>query len=156
MVLFKQKEVTSPSLINQFRLKVRTEFEALEEILPWFETITQGYLPKKTLWECKLALAEGFTNTVRYAHQDLPPVIPIIIDVHLFSNYLNIKIWDVGPPFDLQEKLAVIENNPLNPLEKESDRGLFLMKSLTDNLQYIRIANQRNCLIMGKKFNRKK
>ena len=149
-MLFKQKEVTSQSLINQFRLQVRTEFEALEEILPWFEEITLGYLPKRTLWECKLALAEGFTNTVRYAHQDLPPVIPIIIEVNLFSDYLEIKIWDVGPPFDLSKKLAEIEANPVNPLEKESDRGLFLMKNLTDNLQYIRIANRRNCLIMGK------
>ncbi|ACK65622.1 putative anti-sigma regulatory factor, serine/threonine protein kinase [Rippkaea orientalis PCC 8801] len=144
------KRVTSQSLLKQFRLNVKTELEALEEILPWFEEITQGYLPQKVLWECKLALAEGFTNTVRYAHQDLPPVVPIILEVHVFSNYLEMRIWDVGPAFDLARKLLDIEHSQVNPLEKESARGLFFMKHLTDDLQYIRIANRRNCLMMKK------
>ncbi len=152
MVLFKQKEVTSQSSTNRFRLQVKTELEALEEVLCWSEEIAKKHLPQRTLWECKLALAEGFTNTVRYAHRDLPPVVPIIIEIYFFPNCMEIKIWDVGLPFDLHKKLAEIENSTVNPLEKERERGLFLMNKLMDDLQYIRIAERRNCLIMGKNF----
>ncbi|MEA5509582.1 ATP-binding protein [Crocosphaera sp. UHCC 0190] len=127
--------------------------EALEEVLLWFESIAKPYLPTKSLWECKLALAEGFTNTVNYAHQDLSPLIPIILEIYFYLDWIEMQIWNVGPPFDLQEKLAELQKKQGNPLDKESDRGLFFMQELTDELDYIRIENQRNCLVMRKLIN---
>jgi serine/threonine-protein kinase RsbW len=62
------------------------------------------------------------------------------------------KIWDVGEPFDLEAQLSEALYNPNQPLDKESDRGLFLMKQLTDELYYQRISEQQNCLIMRKYF----
>ncbi|HAC65589.1 MAG TPA: ATP-binding protein [Cyanothece sp. UBA12306] len=125
--------MTNQSILKEFRLSVKTELEALEEILAWFAEIIQDYLPPKTLRECKLALAEAFTNTVIYSHQNLPSSVPIILEVNLFSNYLEMKIWDIGPPFDLLNKLWEIEES-------------------IDDLEYIRVANRRNCLIMRKKL----
>jgi serine/threonine-protein kinase RsbW len=99
-----------------------------------------------------VALAEGFTNTVRYAHQHLPPTTPIDLELTLKSHSLEIKIWDHGQSFDLQAKLDSLQQRPLAPLEMESDRGLLFMRSLTDTLQYIRTAEGRNCLILQKSF----
>lgn len=141
--------------MEQFNLTVRTEIEALEEILQWFEKVAQPHLSQKPLWECKLALAEGFTNTVRYAHQDLPSSVPIILEVEIYPSFIEIKIINMGPVFDLQGKLKELQKSKANPLEKESDRGLFFMKELTDNLQYIRIANRCNYLVMRKNLNSK-
>ncbi|MBE9261528.1 ATP-binding protein [Microcystis sp. LEGE 00066] len=142
----------SPSFPLQFHLQVRTELAALIPVLQWFESHGRPFLPESLLWQCKVALAEGFTNTVRYAHKNLPPTTPIDLELTFSSHSLEIKIWDHGQPFDLQAKLNSPQQDPVAPLEMESDRGLLLMRSLTDTLQYIRTGEGRNCLILQKSF----
>jgi serine/threonine-protein kinase RsbW len=142
----------SPSFPLQFHLQVRTELAALIPVLQWFESHGCPFLPESVLWQCKVALAEGFTNTVRYAHKNLPPTTPIDLELTFSSHSLEIKIWDHGQPFDLQAKLDSPQQDPVAPLEMESDRGLLLMRSLTDTLQYIRTGEGRNCLILQKSF----
>ncbi|WOB67908.1 ATP-binding protein [Microcystis aeruginosa] len=142
----------SPSFPLQFHLQVRTELAALIPVLQWFESHGSPFLPESVLWQCKVALAEGFTNTVRYAHKNLPPTTPIDLELTFSSHSLEIKIWDHGQPFDLQAKLDSPQQDPVAPLEMESDRGLLLMRSLTDTLQYIRTGEGRNCLILQKSF----
>lgn len=138
------------SLLKPFQLTVKTEIIALERILLWFETIAKAYLPPKILWECKLALSEGFTNTVLYAHDNLPTTTPIIIDVNFYQTWVDILIWNNGPFFDLKAKLTELTQQKIDPLKLESDRGLFFMDKLTDELEYIRIDSDRNCLKMKK------
>lgn len=139
---------------HQFRLRVRTELEELIPVLKWFENTTQFLLPETTIWQAKVALAEGFTNTVRYAHKDLSKEIPIDIEITILPNYLEMKIWDQGEPFDLQKKLQELKESKEDPLEKESDRGLIFIQGFTDELHYVRLSNQQNCLVMRKKINK--
>ena len=147
---FNNRENGEQSLIKPFQLAVVTDIQALEEILLWFEAIAKPYLSPQTLWECKLALSEGFTNTVLYAHRDLPSTLPIIINVNVYRTVLEILIWNQGPFFDLKAKLAQLKQQTVNPLDLESDRGLFFMDKLMDELDYIRLNNQKNCLKMRK------
>ncbi|PSF32123.1 ATP-binding protein [Aphanothece hegewaldii CCALA 016] len=135
---------------QKYRLRVKTELEALIPVLKWFEQLTENYSPKEIVWQCKLALAEGFTNTVRYAHDHFPPETPIDLELTLFSNIIEIRLWNFGEPFDLYKKLAELQNSSVDPLEKEGDRGLLFMNALMDELHYIRQADQRNCLMMRK------
>ena len=137
---------------KQFRLQVETELEALTVILQWFERITKPLLLKKLFWQCQVALAEGFTNTVRHAHQNLPPTTKIDLEVNLFVGCLEMRIWDWGKPFDLEAKLKSLRQNNQDPLEKEGERGLLFMQELTDELAYIRMSNQCNCLVMRKRI----
>lgn len=153
MELFSNKKKNSDKqLREQFQLRVKTHIEALTIVLQWFERNTEPILSAKCRWQCKLALAEGFTNTVRYAHQHLPTTTSIDLELNVFRNYIEIRIWDWGSPFDLHAKLNSLRQNPIDPLEKESDRGLFFMQELTDDLQYIRASETRNCLVMKKKI----
>ncbi|MGK7946540.1 MAG: ATP-binding protein [Microcystaceae cyanobacterium] len=134
---------------QSFRLQVPTQIESLNEVLHWFETQISPLLPQRCSWEVKLALSEGFTNTVHYAHQNLPQTTPITLEFQLFSRQLTMKIWDFGEPFDIIAKLKELKNPQQNPLEKENERGLFLMHTIMDELQYVRVED-RNCLVMGK------
>lgn len=153
MELFKKSDkISAQKQLKQFRLQVKTNLEALVDVLQWFERVTKPLLPEKCRWQCKLALSEGFTNTVRYAHRNLPPTTPIEIEVNVFTQHLEIRIWDWGEPFDINAKLHALRHSQQDPLEKESDRGLFFMKELTDELQYLRLSDDRNCLIMKKKI----
>lgn len=152
MVPFKRRNPRFESYPKRFRLQVATELDNLIPVLQWFETNTQPFLPETAIWQCKVALAEGFTNTVRYAHQNLPSTTPIDLELIFFPQSLEMRIWDRGQPFDLSKKLEEIKQSPIDPLDRESDRGLLFMQALTDSLQYIRLEDNRNCLIMYKKL----
>ena len=151
-MLFNYPRQTADGLLRQFRLQVKTELQELNTVLYWFEKIAQPLLPDKSFWQCQLALSEGFTNTVLYAHVDLPRATPIDLEASFFPQYLEIRIWDFGMPFDLAAKLNSLAINKVNPLDQESDRGLFFMKQLTDGLHYLRGDDNRNCLVMVKKI----
>jgi serine/threonine-protein kinase RsbW len=137
-------------LPKQFHLRVKTELAALNTVWEWFEQSLQNLVSAEIIWQCQTALTEGFTNSVCHGHRDLPTSTPIDIELNLYTQFLEIKIWDFGQPFDLQAKLESEYQDKKEPLKKEGDRGLLLIQSLTDNLQYIRTLDGRNCLIMVK------
>ena len=137
--------------VKQYNLQVKTELEALKEVLHWFEGLIFPLVPRKMGWQCEVALVEAFTNAVRHAHRNLPQNTPIDLEVELLPNFLEMRIWDRGQPFDLKAKLLQGEQNT-SSMEKEGGRGLQFIKKLTDELQYLNLPNRRNCLIMRKKY----
>lgn len=144
--------MTKERELQHFHLRVKTELEALKEVLQWFETVIFPSLPQKTGWQCEVALVEAFTNAVRHAHYNLPSTTPIDLEVKIFPNFLEMRIWDSGKPFDLKAKLQANSDPSISPLEKEGGRGLQFMEKLTDDLQYLNLPNRRNCLLMRKKY----
>lgn len=93
------------SVLQTSRLRVNTDLSALATILLWFDQLNPQEMPKEVGFMCKLALAEGFTNAVRYAHNFLPPETPIDLEIKVFESRIEMRIWDFGKPFDLEEKL---------------------------------------------------
>ena len=137
--------------LKESSLRVETDLNAVPEVLQWFEQFTSPLLPQQFCGECQLALVEGFTNAVRHAHQHLPPTTPIELELQLFTQYLEMRVWDHGQPFDWQAKFEALSSEDVNPLEKEGGRGLMFMNQLTDELSYIRLTDERNCLLMRKR-----
>ena len=137
--------------VKQYHLQVKTELEALKDVLHWFEGLVFPLLPQKTGWQCEVALVEAFTNAVRHAHQDLPKATPIDLEVKLLPNVLEMRIWDQGQSFNLQEKLRKGEKEA-GLMDREGGRGLQFIKKLTDELQYLNLPNHRNCLVIRKKY----
>jgi serine/threonine-protein kinase RsbW len=129
-------------------LQVQTDLSALEKVLQWFEQFYLSPLPSKVWEDCQQVLVEGFTNVVRYAHQHLPSTTNIDIELAIFDCYLEIKIWDWGHPFDWQGELQrrLKEEN----IDDERGRGLIWIYRLTDDVQYFRTRDHRNCLLMRK------
>ena len=146
-----QHSMKSNPEVRQYHLQVKTELEALKEVLQWFENLVFPLVPQKMGWQCEVALVEAFTNAVRHAHQNLPQTTPIDLEVKLFPNFLEMRIWDRGQPFDIQDKLRTSEREA-NSMEKEGGRGLQFIKKLTDELQYLNLPNDRNCLVMRKNY----
>lgn len=131
-------------------LQVETDLKALTSVLEWLENIVLPMLTEDFGWQCRLIINEGFTNAVRHAHHNLPLTTPIDIEVKVFADYLEIRIWDRGQPFNLEAKLHSIMAEQRDPLDREGERGLVFMYKLTDELQYIRTDDRRNCLLMRK------
>jgi serine/threonine-protein kinase RsbW len=138
------------STMQQDHLTVKSELKLLNQVQQWFETFCLQNLPQLGLSEIQLyrlnlALAEGFTNAVRHAHHALPPETTIEIDVSLWIDRLEIRIWDHGKPFN-PDAIAEPEPGTL----QVGGYGWFLLRRLVDNVVYERGADGRNCLLIVK------
>ena len=100
-----QSDPSSNQQIQKFSLQLNTDINAVAQVLCWLEQLDPLPIPEAVLHQCKLAVVEGFTNAVRHAHKNLPRETPIELEISVFKERLEIKIWDRGKPFDFQAKL---------------------------------------------------
>jgi serine/threonine-protein kinase RsbW len=111
----KQRDHQSYQTYNQpiktIHLQLNTDLKSVAQVLWWVEQLEYLPIPEAVLQQCKLATIEGFTNVVRHAHKNLPFETPINLEITVFNERLEVKIWDRGEPFDLQAKL--IEELPV-------------------------------------------
>ena len=119
-------------------------------MLVQFDQIYQDFIPIRDWLQCRLALAEGFTNAVRHAHRNLPPATPIRIEVLLQETAIKIEIWDYGVAFDLEGFIA--ETSQKHDGWLASGRGIPLLNKISDRLDYYRTEQQQNCLSIVKEF----
>lgn len=131
-------------------LTIESDVNFLTQVLEWFDQFCLRYISnqdwsEKQLYCLKLATAEGFTNAVRHAHQQLPPETPIDIELALWSERIEIRIWDRGQPFNPD----VVEEPEPGTL-REGGYGWFLLRRLADRVVYERCFDGRNCLLIVK------
>ena len=91
--------------IQKFSLQLNTDIKAVAQVLSWLKQLDTLRIPEAVLHQCKLVVVEGFTNAVRHAHKNLPRETPIELEITVFNERLEIKVWDRGKPFDFQAKL---------------------------------------------------
>lgn len=137
-------------MLKQDHLTVYSNLELLNQVQQWFEEFCLQHLSQllwseRELYRLNLALAEGFTNAVRHAHQSLPPDTTIDIDLSLWADRFEIRIWDKGKPFN-PDVLPEPEPGTL----QEGGYGWFLLRRLADRVVYDRNADGRNCLLIVK------
>lgn len=137
-------------MCKQERLTVESKLTVLTKVQQWFEqfclrNVSTFEWPEKQIYQLNLALAEGFTNAVRHAHQELPPETRIDIELVLCSNRIEIRIWDYGKPFNPD---ALEE--PIPGTLREGGYGWFLLRRLADKVSYERYLDGRNCLLIVK------
>jgi len=140
-------------MLQQAHLRVNSDLEVLNPVLKWFEQFWVKYLtkrvwPENQLYRLQLALAEGFTNAVRHAHQELPPETPIDLEIVLWDDRLEIRIWDRGKPFDPD----TLEEPKPGELREKGGYGWFLLRRLGDRVVYERYRDSRNCLLIVKQI----
>jgi serine/threonine-protein kinase RsbW len=137
-----------------------SNLEILDRVLSWFDRLypkqcgDKAYLPDipALVWQqCKLALVEGFTNAVRHAHKNYDcEVPPVEIEVKLLSERLELRIWDRGKAFNLEETLKKMFREVDN--RTEGGRGLILLHKMADRLSYERVERDKNCLLFIKYY----
>ncbi len=130
-------------------LQVNTDLDALAQVLEWFDQFNSPPIQSQAWMQCQLAVAEGFTNSVRHAHRNLSAETLIDLEVQMFGDRIEIRIWDQGAPFDLEKKLREMPTEW--DTEAEGGRGLKLMKKISDILSCTRMLDGRNCWLILKK-----
>ena len=140
------------TLIKKASLQVNTELQQVPQVQEWFKQF--NILPKLVMMQCELVLVELFTNVIQHAHVGLPATTPVDIEATLTTEMIEIKIWDYGRSFDLQQaiatkKAAEAKATPIESLDT-GGRGLLISDKLADQLQYNRDTDGRNCLLFRK------
>jgi serine/threonine-protein kinase RsbW len=135
---------------QQDHLTVKSDLKLQNQVQQWFENFSIQYLAKggwseSQLYRLNLALAEGFTNAVRHAHKTLPPETNIEIELSLWEDRLEIRIWDYGNPFNPDN---IPEPKPGNL--QDHGYGWFLIRRVADRVVYERDYDNRNCLLIVK------
>ncbi|MGG6297157.1 ATP-binding protein [Leptolyngbya sp. AN02str] len=137
-------------MFRQTSLVVRSDLMALNYIEDWFRQFCQRngsglFWLKGQEYPLELALVEGFSNAVRHAHHELPKETQIKIDVSLWDDRIEIRIWDQGKPFDPNSL-----EEPKPGTLRLGGYGWFLLRRLADRVEYERCRTGGNCLLIVK------
>ena len=138
-------------VLKKTYFQVSSDLESLDKVLSKFNKVKQSIIPKTDWLQCRLALAEAFTNAVRHAHKDITTEIQIEIEIILLQESIEMRIWDYGPPFDLEEAMVQNLSQPKNSYAG-SGRGIEILSKIADHLSYVRTDDNRNCLLIIKNF----
>ena len=138
--------------LQSFQLKVNADINVLSQVLAWFEQLRQPSIPNDIWLGCQTVLAEGVDNAVRHAHKGLPLETPIDIEVTIFTQSIEMRIWDSGPEFDFERHLQQMPDEVDEMAE--SGRGISIIQQLSDYLSYTRTADNRNCFLMIKSYSK--
>jgi anti-sigma regulatory factor (Ser/Thr protein kinase) len=130
-------------------LQVTTSLNELLPVLNWFEQLPHKSVPNADWLGCKTALAEIFTNSVRHAHRDMPPDMPICLEASLSDSAIEIKVFDFGAGFNLSEKLSTAAEIDVMAL---GGRGLYLIDQIADLFTYNKTTDGRNCMRIVKYY----
>lgn len=102
---------------------------------------------KDILYEIELGITEACTNIVRHAYGFQKGKIRICIYIYDFSHIV-FEMVDWGKPFCCPECLQLAK------AESESGRGIFIIKSVMDQVDYSR-EKDKNKIRMLKKVEKK-
>jgi serine/threonine-protein kinase RsbW len=143
------KSWLSVGMLQHDHLTVESDLSVLTHIQEWFDQFclraVKLFWLKEQHYPLNLALTEGFTNAVRHAHHELPLETTIEIDLRLWDDRIEIRIWDQGKPFN-PDGLEEPEPGTL----RQGGYGWFLLRRLADQVVYERSPDNRNCLLIVK------
>ncbi len=97
-------------------------------------------MPSQDLALLDTAISEAVANAIKHGKGR-----SVGLTVHAWPGHVRIYVYDGGEGFDPDEV-----PEPDFTGEKLNGRGLFIMRSVTDRLKYLKLASEHNVLVMEK------
>jgi anti-sigma regulatory factor (Ser/Thr protein kinase) len=109
-----------------FKATLHGAREAVREVVTWLDG---QHLASNECREWELVLAEAAGNAVVHSESESP----LNIEATTTTTGVEVRVTDHGTGFEWPEKAALPEDD-----EAENGRGLFIIESLTDRVNYLR------------------
>ncbi|HEU5239704.1 MAG TPA: ATP-binding protein [Pyrinomonadaceae bacterium] len=96
----------------------------------------------------EMAVREAVTNAMVHGnHEDESKLVEVIFNCH--ANELEVEIWDQGEGFD---PATVPDPTNAENLLKTSGRGIFLMRTFMDQIEWVNRPEGGTMVRMSKRF----
>ncbi len=131
-------------------IKSRTEnlFSLREFIL---ENANDAGLISDEIDDIILAVDEACTNIIKHAYKSAPDG-EIIIEIDYTAKKFTIKLIDHGSSFD-PEAVPLPDLQKYLRQRRVGGLGLYLMKTLMDDVQYVSVPGKYNQILLSKNLN---
>jgi serine/threonine-protein kinase RsbW len=126
-------------LINSNKiLTIKSDKSELKKVEQFLSALFDEYnLPKDNYNRTLLCVSEAVINSIEHGNRN-DRGKKVIIEVECRLNQINVRINDEGEGFDFSE----IEDPTIKAnIRKESGRGIFIIKSLSDSLKFNKKGN---------------
>lgn len=127
--------LTMPSLVEVLRPAVERVVEAARHL---------AGLDRDAAFRVRVALGEAVANAVLYGSGEDPDRL-VRIDLETASGELRVRVTDDGGGFDPE----AVPDPTADGVERNRGRGLFLMRTLSDELRFNETANEVTLIFRG-------
>lgn len=132
-------------------LTVKSQTENLSEIRDFVSgNAAEAGLPSSTIDNIILAVDEACTNIIKHAYK-LSPKGEIIIRIDYDEEKFTITIIDYGKSFE-PDRVPRPDLQKYYREHRVGGLGMYLMKSLMDNVEYITVPGKYNQVLLSKKI----
>lgn len=115
-------------------------------------TLTDAGIPDKTIRRITLAVDEAVSNIIRHAYEEFSKgtrTIDIKLRTYPDKKCVEVTLYDSGKEFD-PEKIKAPDINEQVRLRKKYGLGIFLIRRVMDEVNYIFRTGEENILRMVK------
>jgi serine/threonine-protein kinase RsbW len=127
------------------KLRLPCEYDAVRRAAAQVRAfLARQNLDETELWACELAFVEGCNNVVCHTPPFFYPE-GVAVEISVHGSEIEFRIKDHSTGFDVPAEIE------LPAPDQERGRGLYVIKSLMDRMEYVR-GSSGNCLILTKQL----
>ena len=140
----------SKNITKKLVIKSRTEnLSSLRDFIS--DNANKAGLGTDDIDDIILAVDEACTNIIKHAYKSVPDG-EIIIEINYNSRKFTIKLIDHGSSFD-PESVPVPDLQKYLRQRKVGGLGLYLMRTLMDDVKYVSVPGEYNQVLLSKNLN---
>ena len=140
----------SKNITKKLVIKSRTEnLSSLRDFIS--DNANKAGLGTDDIDDIILAVDEACTNIIKHAYKSVPDG-EIIIEINYNSRKFTIKLIDHGSSFD-PESVPVPDLQKYLRQRKVGGLGLYLMRTLMDDVKYVSVPGEYNQILLSKNLN---
>ena len=143
---------TSKNISKEKELLIKSRTENLTTVREFVSSaVEEVNAPQDIAGDVVLAVDEACTNIIKHAYKFFPDG-DIAIKLKYSDNKIIIKIIDHGAPFS-PDTVPTPDLKKYFEEKRVGGLGMYLMKSLMDDVHYKSVPGKYNQVLLTKKFN---
>lgn len=114
-------------------ITIKSDVENIPTVESFVDELSTEYnISEDVYGNVMVAVVEAATNAIKHGNK-LDPLTYVYIDAKIDDGFLVVSVKDEGPGFDFN---SIADPTLPENIEKLSGRGVYIMRSLADNVEF--------------------